>query len=124
MVDVEQAWDHLRARDGWQAPEGASDEQVLLMVTCMETWIATDRDTLGKHYGANLQESALPPLDNMETRARNDVSKSLERATSKCRNAYTKGKRSFEILGKLNPETLRRYLPSFVRCERILREKL
>lgn len=31
---------------------------------------------------------------------------------------------SFEILGLLNPAELRTHLPSFVRCERVLGEKL
>src|SRR5438552_3705655 len=40
--------------------------------------------------------------------------------TPKCSNAYTKGKRSFEVLGQLDPATLSTYLPSLVRVRRIL----
>ncbi|NCC53717.1 MAG: DUF4276 family protein [Spartobacteria bacterium] len=124
MADIEKAWDHLRARDGWIAPDGSDDEQVLLMVTCMETWIVTDRTVLQDHYGDRLQESALPAPGNMETRTRNAVQDALIHATRKCSNAYAKGKRSFEILAKLDPSVLREHLSGFVRCERILKEKL
>ena len=39
VKDVNSPWEHLLHRDGWYAPSGATDEQVLLMATCMETWI-------------------------------------------------------------------------------------
>jgi len=37
LKDLEAAWQHLNRLDGWDAPAGASDEQVLFMTTCMET---------------------------------------------------------------------------------------
>jgi hypothetical protein len=124
MADIEEAWAHLRVRDGWTAPVGAADEQVLFMVTCMETWIATDQETLSTHFGDRFQRSALPALHGMETRTRDSVQDALVHATRNCGNAYAKGKRSFEVLGKLDPAVLRQHLPSFVRCERILQQKL
>jgi Domain of unknown function (DUF4276) len=124
VADVEDTWTHLQARDGWARPAGATDEQVLMMTTCMETWIVSDRPTLRSHYGAQLQESALPPLQDMESRRRHTVQDALQHATRSCKNAYQKGKRSFEILGKLTPVELRPHLPSFSRCERILGQKL
>ena len=48
----------------------------------------------------------------------------LVNATHTCTAAYNKGKKSFEIVAILNPETLHQHLPSFVRCERILDEHL
>jgi hypothetical protein len=66
----------------------------------------------------------LPALNNLENVSRQDVQEGLENATRNCANAYRKGKRSFEILGKLNPETLTPNLPSFRRICRILDEKL
>jgi hypothetical protein len=124
MADIEAAWAHLGRRDGWLRPNGATDEQVLLMVTCMETWIVTDHASLQTHYRQGLQQTALPPLTNMETRDRHAIQDALERATRDCTNAYRKGVRSFEILGKLKPEVLRQHLASFRRCERVLQAKL
>ena len=94
------------------------------MSTCMETWIASDREALVEHYGSRLQENALPDLHGMESRHPHSVQEALEHATRNCQNAYKKGKRSFEVLEKLKPAELRKHLPSFVRCERVLKEKL
>jgi len=94
------------------------------MTTCMETWIIVDRAALARHYGQKLQSSALPPLVNVESRTREDVQTRLKNATSGCSNPYAKGKRSFEVLGELDPRTLKLHLPSFVRMLRILKNKL
>jgi hypothetical protein len=122
--DLEGTWAHLQTRDQWAQPGGAVNEQVLFMTTCMETWLVSDRATLREHFGGKLQDSGLPPLYALESRDRQDVQNKLAHATRDCSNAYTKGKRSFEVLGKLTPATLKQHLPSFVRICRILNEKL
>jgi len=124
VSNPEETWDHLRNCDRWERPDGADDEQVLFMTTCMETWIVADRDTLRQHYGSSLQESALPSLISLEQGNRQDIQEGLKRATRNCSNAYQKGKRSFEILGKLEPETMESHLLAFQRAKRILNEKL
>jgi hypothetical protein len=124
MNDIDAVWTHLKARDGWHRPSSVSNEQVLLMTTCMESWIVVDRATLARHFGPSLQTSSLPPLVNIETRARADIQDRLENATRGCSNAYSKGERSFQLLGELEPEALKRYLPSFARMLRILSKKL
>jgi hypothetical protein len=123
VSDIEDSWVHLKARDGWKRPKGALNEHVLLMTTCMETLIAADRAVLREHYGPKFQESALPPVENIEKRLRHDVQEKLIHATRKCSNPHSKGKRSFEVVGKLNPITLEQ-LPSFKRTRRILDTKL
>jgi Domain of unknown function (DUF4276) len=127
LADIEAAWKHLgkvKTVHRWKAPRGASDDQVLFMTTCMETWIVADRAALKKHYGSRLQASALAPLVDLEQRSRHDVQDNLAHATRNCPNVYAKGKRSFEILGKLAPAALAKSLPSFVRVHRILKAKL
>jgi hypothetical protein len=124
LEDLEAAWQHLNRRDGWDAPAGASDEQVLFMTTCMETWIVSDRKTLAEHYGSKLQKSALPALTNLESKSRQEVQQKLAHATRNCTNSYSKGKRSFEVLGKLSPTELKKHLPSFRRVARILEQEL
>ena len=56
VTDIEATWEHLKNRkdDQWGRPSRAKNEQVLLMTTCMETWIVADRKTLAEHYGAVL----------------------------------------------------------------------
>lgn len=123
VADVGRTWEHLKSRDNWDKPAGTVDEQVLLMVTCMETWIVADRVALRQHYGQKLQENALPPLNDLEKRDRHDLQEKLIHATRECSNAYAKGKHSFDVLGVLDPATLES-LPSFARAVKILREKL
>ena len=90
------SWNHLRTRDGWIPPNGVSDEQAQLMVTCMETWIMADRVVLREVFGAPLQENALLSEVNLEQYGRHQVQLALEHATRNCdRKAYKKGKRSF-----------------------------
>ena len=124
MADIEKTWSHLRERDGWAKPVGSDDEQVLLMVTCMETWIVADRHTLQSHYGSELQDTALPALNDIESRSCDSIQDSLLHATRNCTNAYEKGKRSFQVLSKLDPDELQKRLPGFVRCKRVLGAKL
>ena len=124
VADIENTWAHLKGRDNWDKPAGAVDEQVLFMTTCMETWIVADREALRDHYGHKLQENALPPLFELENRNRHNVHDKLVHATRNCSNYYSKGKRSFEILAEIDPAVLRQHLPSFVRIDRILGEKL
>ncbi|NVO66222.1 DUF4276 family protein [Methanofollis tationis] len=122
--DPEKTWDHLQERDGWERPDGGDDGQVLFMTTCMETWIASDPDTLRRHYGGCFRESALLPLKNIERRERREIQESLKDATRGCSNAYQKGQRSFEVLGALNPAALEDRLAAFRRMKRIMDERL
>jgi hypothetical protein len=124
MANIEASWAHLKPRDNWAQPDAATDGQVLFMTTCMETLIVADHAALAEHYGAKLQTNALPPLVNLESRQRHDVQDKLVHATRDCTNAYTKGKRSFEVLARLAPATLEKHLPSFVRARRILNQEL
>ena len=120
MANIEKTWDHLAQRDGWQRPQGAQDDQVMLMTTCMETWIVADRDALHDQFGQQLQVSALPPLDNLESRDRRDIQNTLTHATRTCQEPYRKGPKSFKVLARLNPNAIEPYLPSFRRARRIL----
>ncbi len=127
ITDIEAAWKHLAEVTtvaSWDRPENAQDDQVLFMTTCMETWIVADVPTLRAHYGRELNENSLPAPNDLEKRGRHDVQARLETATKNCKNAYAKGKLSFDVLEKLQPSTLRQHLPSFVRVERILHAKL
>ena len=90
----------------------------------METWIVADQDALAKHYGYKLQESALPSLEDLESRSRHDIQERLSHATRDCSNAYKKGKRSFAVLEKLSPNELELHLRSFVRVKQILEDRL
>lgn len=122
LVDSEEPvttspWDHLKSRDGWDSPAGAEDEQAQMMVTCMETWIMADREALRNVFGAHLREGALLPQIDLEKRSRQDLLDALKNATEECGRGkrYDKGRRSFQILAELNPETLKESLSYFRR---------
>ena len=110
-------WEHLNRRDRWTRPPGASDDQAQLVATCMETWIVADREALRSCFGDSLEEEALPPEVRLEERSRHDVMNALRNATRNCGRSqmYTQGKRSFQVLEQLNPDTLRRHLRYFQR---------
>lgn len=127
MADIEKAWKHLAevtTVGAWKKPADAMDDQVLFMTTCMETWVVADRAALREHYKQNLNENSLPNINGLESQERHVVQQALETATKDCKNAYAKGKRSFEIFEKLDPTVLRHHLPSFERVARILNAKL
>ncbi|GAB5520136.1 MAG: DUF4276 family protein [Rhodothermales bacterium] len=116
-------WTHLKKRDKWSRPHGATEDDVHFMAACMETWIATDRDALRKYFGSCLREKALPPVVNMERRLRKDLLRQLENATNNCSKVYSKGDHSFKLVGALNPEMLRAHLPHFVEFEKELKKR-
>jgi hypothetical protein len=126
LQELDKTWEHLRKREGdqWQKPSGCTNEQVLFMATCMETWICADLDLLKSKFKNKLQLSALPDLFQIERRGRKELLRALDRATRNCQSPYGKGTNSFFLLGELNPETLAKHLPSFARLQRILKEKL
>lgn len=124
-VDHDFAWQHLQTRDNWTRPLGTTNNQALLMATCMESWICADRQTIREHYGTkDLQENALPSLIDLENRDRHNIQDALAHATRKSTKAYRKGTRSFELLAKLNTETLETNLSQFKRLKEILKEVL
>ena len=107
------AWRHLSRRDDWTRPSGAKDDQAQLMVTTMETWLLADRQTLIAYFPA-VSASALPPDADLESRRKKEVSDALRNATqSSSKGRYHKGNHSFDLLGRVQPEELKRRLPHF-----------
>ncbi len=93
------------------------------MVTCMETWLLADQVMLRSHYVNGLQDSALPPLFDLENRSRHLVQDALVRATRNCKNFYKKGERSFILLGIIRPAEVGKICLGAERCERILKAR-
>ena len=120
------AWQHLQSRDGWERPVGVDDDQAQLMVQCMETWCVADREALRAFFGAYLRDGILPALNNLEAQVKDSVQEALVNATRDCgrHRGYEKGKRSFELLGHLDPAELERHLPHFDRLCKMLNARL
>ena len=107
------AWRHLSRRDDWTRPSGAADDQAQLMVTTMETWLLADRQMLITCFPA-MSASALLPDADLESRRKKKVYNALRNATqSSSKGPYHKGSHSFDLLGRVRPEELKRRLPHF-----------
>jgi hypothetical protein len=118
LVDSEDAvqpghgvWQHLQARDKWERPAGASDDQAFLMVRLMETWLLADRDLLRRYFGPTLREASLRAWPALEDVPKATVLEALDRATAGCPKRYEKGKTSFELVEDLNPQLVQEACP-------------
>ena len=134
LVDAESAvrpgatgWDHFRERkeDQWARPAGANDDQVHLMVECMEAWFLADRKCLATYFKSGFNARALPGQDNVEAIPKKDLFAGLKNATRNTKKGpYDKGKHSFEILEMLNPELVCHASPHAHHLIDVLRQKL
>jgi hypothetical protein len=120
------AWDHLLSRDAWTRPNGVKNDQALLMVTSMETWIMADPNALHVFFGQSLQVSALLSGYDLEAKYRGDVLQALDHATRNCHRdkRYKKGTISFKVLANVTPGKLKRLLPHFERLISVLERHL
>jgi hypothetical protein len=115
-------WQHLKARDNWDRPAGASDDQAFLMVQIMETWFLADLDLLRRYFGPELREAVLRAWPALEQVPKETVLAVLDRATAGCRTPYAKGKVSFELLARLSPATVEQACPNAKRLLGRLRD--
>lgn len=104
-VEHEDPWRHLRQRDGWDQPEGVDAGQCHLMVQMMESWFLADRTALAGYFGADFRAGALPGSEEaVEGIPKADVENGLKHATRDTdKGEYSKGRHSFELLGRLDP---------------------
>lgn len=100
-------WIYLKKRqeDGWDKPDKAEEENVHLMVQCMESWFLSDKQCLADFYGQGFISNALPKNPNVEMIPKADIFKGLEDASrnTKSKGKYGKGSHSFDILSKIDP---------------------
>ena len=111
-VTSQEPWQHLNARDGWERPDAATNEQCHLMVQVMESWFLADVDVLASFYGNGFRRVSLPQNPNIEQVSKQDIDDGLTDATRHVtKGRYSKGKHSFEILAKLDPAKVRKASP-------------
>jgi hypothetical protein len=101
-------WTHLAQRrgDGWIRPDPTADTDCHLMAQCMETWFLADRDALARFFGHGFRPKDLPDAANpIESVAKTEIYRALERATRDCKtkNTYGKGEHSFKLLAAIDP---------------------
>lgn len=113
-VATDSPWGHLAQRDQWSKPAGAREEDCHLMVQCMESWFLADRRTLEAFFGQGFHGGSLPASATpVESVAKGEVLRALGDATRHCRSkgAYGKGRHSFDLLGRIDPERVRAASP-------------
>ncbi|MEW6668359.1 MAG: DUF4276 family protein [Thermodesulfobacteriota bacterium] len=102
------AWQHLKARDNWDRPEGATDDQAFLMVQVMETWFLADSEMLRNYFGAEFRGDHIQALPALEEVSKATVLDALDRSTAGCgKKRYAKGNVSFELLERLDPQMVK-----------------
>lgn len=118
-------WNHLHDRDAWEQPAAAGDENVHLMVQCMEAWFLADKDALAEFFGNGFNREALPARLEVEDVAKTDVMNGLKAATrhSEKKGEYGKGRHSFAILALMDPAKVMRASPHARRLIETLIEK-
>ncbi len=95
---------HLMTRDNWNPPLSVNDDQIHLMVQCMENWFFADPEMLSRYFGKGFQASALSKRPDVENIPKDDVFSQLENASRKCqKQTYSKGRHSFAILAEIDP---------------------
>jgi len=112
IVSGKTVWQHLKDRDGFTKPSDASDEHAYLMAQVMETWLLADPDALRAYFGSKFKAEKIPAWKDLEAQPKLAVFKALENATAECDKQYAKGKISFEILGRVNPQKVKDQCPN------------
>ena len=124
VADGDGPWQHLARRDHWTMPREATEGQAHLMVQCMEAWFLADRDALAAYFGNGFKPGALPGARKIEEVDKGDVFTGLRNATRQCRKGpYGKGRRSFDILERIDPAKVRAVSPHAKRLIVTLRNK-
>ena len=101
-------WEDARLR----RPQGASEDQLHLMVQAMEAWFHADRDALERYYGDGFRPGSLSQRTSIEDVPRADLFNGLARATKDCtKGEYSKGQHSFQILAEVDPAKVRAACP-------------
>ena len=117
-----QPWAHVQQNNGWAIPSGATDDNLLLVVTCLESWLAADSQTLQSYFGSGFRPQVLPAVNALErTNAQTTLAR-LKQATARCKRPYRKNK-AFELLARIDPQALSA-LPGFQRCLNVLQKNL
>lgn len=113
-------WQHLKIRDRWEQPVGATEDNCFLMVQAMEAWFIADRDALAAYFGNGLRENALPQNSNVEAIPKNQLERSLKRAARDTKKkGYHKIKDGSALLEQIDPQLVRNASPH---CDQLLRK--
>jgi hypothetical protein len=100
-------WLHLKSRDDWDKPAGATDDQAHLMVVSMETWLIADAGAFAAYFGKGVRTGKLPSA-RIEAVSKHDVLTAINAATATAtpKGKYGKARDSFKLLSQVAPAKL------------------
>jgi hypothetical protein len=109
------AWEYVKTRDGWERPDGASPDQLHLMVQAMEAWFHADKERVARYYGGGFRPESLKQRPDIDNIPKADLFAGLKQATRACptKGEYSKGGHSFAILALIDPAKVRASSPSY-----------
>jgi hypothetical protein len=116
-------WEHVKLRvgDGWQRPNGASEDQIHLMVQAMEAWFHADKGRVQEYFGQGFRLAALKSRPDIDNIPKADLYDGMQMATRDCRKGeYSKGQHSFEILALVDPAKVGAASPHAERLLKVL----
>lgn len=118
-------WTHLKTRDGWDRPDGATDDQAHLMVQCMEAWFLADKAALADFYGQGFHANALPGQPDVEQLLKSDIFKALTSATkaTKTKGEYHRTRHGFMLLAHIDHNKVCRASRHAERLAKVLLEQ-
>ena len=79
----------------------------------MEAWFFADRNCLAQYFGQGFTPNALPAQQDVESIPKNDLMEGLQNASrhSETKGEYRKGRDSFAILERIDPNLVRQASP-------------
>lgn len=109
------AWSQVGSRQGdeWERPTPRHTDHLHLMVQVMESWFLADRRTLAEYYGNGFEEARLPASTRpIEQVPKTEVEPALDRAARHTKKGgYAKGRDSFTLLERIDPDLVRAASP-------------
>ena len=117
--------EHLKQRDPSSKLQHTNGDAIHLMVQVMETWIVADVGALSRYYGSGFERRRLPRRQMLEEEPKDDLARALAQATvATSRGSYHKINHASELLGEIDPETLKQRCPHFERLWEWLKQQL